>query len=137
MIVRNTSKGQLVALPFVQDQLAASQTNAQLTMQDSAVAVDGISMPFDGEVVGISYDLSAAATAGSLTVGATVDGTEDADSTVTITTAKKGYQRIQRRKIRFKAGAQLGVEITTSATWDGTTADLVVTLWVLLQLEGV
>ena len=35
------------------------------------------------------------------------------------------------------AGDRIGAEITTGGTWDGTTADLVVTVWVLLYLDGI
>lgn len=136
-ISRETSKGQLVGIPFVQDALAASQTDVQLTAQDAAVAVDGITAPWDGEIVGISYDLSAAGSAGSLTVGATIGGTEDADTTQTITTATSGGVKIPRGKCPFVAGSILGVEITTDGSWNGTTADLVVTLWVLFQMDGI
>jgi hypothetical protein len=35
------------------------------------------------------------------------------------------------------AGDLIGAEITTGGTWDGTTADLAVVVWVLLYLDGV
>lgn len=135
------SKGQLVALNFAQDALAASQTDAQLNRFEVAsgatLAVESAYMPFPGEVVAIGWDMSAAGTAGTLTVGATIDGTEDADTTQTITTAQRGYARIPRGKAAFVAGKYLGVEITTSSGWGTTGADLVVTLYVLQYLEGV
>jgi hypothetical protein len=130
------SKRQIVPLVFVQDALAASQSNVQLTAQDSAVAVDGITMPVSGEVLGISYDLSAAGSAGSLTVGATLAGTENASTTQSITTATSGKAVFPRGTMPFDAGAILGAEITTDASWNGTTADLAVTLWVALDWEG-
>lgn len=141
VIVEGISRHQLVPIRFMQDAVAASQTDVQLPIAEvnagAGNAVDGVSMPFDGEVVGISYDLSAAATAGSLTVGATVNGTEDTDSTQTITTATKGYAQIERGKVPFSKGDQIGAEITSSGTWDGTTADLLVTLWCLVKLDGI
>ena len=136
-IDRTTAKGQIVALPFVQDALAASQTDAQLVVQDGLVAVEGISAPWPGEVVGYSYDLSAAATAGSLTIGPSVEGTERTAQAVTVTTGTKGYKRIPRGKIPFLAGQQLGVEITTDGSWDGINSDLVVVVYVLYQLMGI
>lgn len=136
-IERKISKGQLVPLVFVQSQLAASQTNVQLTLQDSAVAVDGIAMPFAGEVVAMSYDLSAAGSAGSLTIGATLGGTETAATTQTVTTAATGTKVFPRGTMPFVAGNKLGVEITSDGTWNGTTSDLAVVLWVLMNLEGI
>lgn len=136
-IDRKISKGQLVGIPFVQDAVAASQTDVQLTVQDSGVAVDGLSMPFNGEVVGLSYDLSAAGSAGSLGIGATLDGTENTGTTQAVSTAAAGYKAFPRGTMRFVAGQKLGVEITTSGTWDGTTSDLVVMLWVMMELEGI
>lgn len=138
-IERHTSKGQLVPLVFGQDALAASQSNVQLPVAigEGSQAVTGYIAPFSGQVIGLSYLTSAAATTGTLTIGATVGGTENADTTVTVTTGTNGYKRVPRGKMPFAAGAELGAEITTDGTWDATTADLSVVLWVLLALEGV
>lgn len=131
-----TSKGQLVPLVFSQDAVAANQTDVQLESV-LTLANDGYVTPFPGEVVGVSFQLSAAATAGQMTIGASIGGVEDTDSTVTVTTAAAGYKRVSRGKVPFVAGAVLGVEITTDASWDALTADLVVIVWALLQLEDV
>lgn len=140
-IAREIAKGQLIPVHFMQDAVAASQSDVQLVLVEVASAannaVDEVSMPWPGEVVGISYNLSAAATAGTLTVGATINGTEDTDTTQSITTAQRGYGRVARGKAPFVAGDRLGVEITTDGSWDATTADLVVTLFVLTYLEGI
>jgi hypothetical protein len=135
-IIRKTAKGQLVGLQFMQDAVAASQTDAQLEHENAQTASEYVA-PFDGEIVGVSYLLSAAGTTGSITLGGTIDGTEDADTTMTVTTAASGYQRTPRAKAKFVAGAALGVEMTTSADWVPVTSDLLVTLWVLLYLEGI
>jgi hypothetical protein len=132
-----TAKGQLVPIVFVQDAVAASQTNVQLTAQDAGVAVDGVSMPFRGAIVGLTWDLTAAGTAGVFTIGATVGGTEDANTTQTVGTAAAGRDTFPRDQVKFVAGDKLGVEITTDGSWDGTTSDLVVVLWVLMQMEGI
>jgi len=146
-IDRVTSKGQLVPLFFSEENVAGSQTNAQLDTMgvgDSTVhalnAVDQWYAPFDGEVVAVSYAFSAAVTAGSATVGASFDGTEDADTTVTITggaSVQFGYKRIPRGNAIFDAGTQIGCELTTSTGFSGTAADLVVTVWTMLYLEGI
>lgn len=141
-IERITSKGQLVPLLFTQDAVAASQSDAQLKIIETGatsgtLANDEYPMPFKGEVVGISWTLSAAATAGSLTIGVTNGGTEDADTTQTVTTATRGTAAFKRGKMVFAAGDPLGVEITTSAGWDATTADLAVVVYALVDVGGI
>jgi hypothetical protein len=136
-----TSRGQLVPLVFAQDAVAASQTNVQLNAQEvasgAALAVESYTMPFAGQVVGVSFTLSAAAAAGVATVGATVAGTEDADTTLTIGTSAGTYKRVPRGSARFVAGASIGCELSTDGDWDATTSDLVVVIWVLLEMEGI
>ena len=135
------ARGQIVPFVFVQDNVAASQTDVQLNIQEVAAAaallIDGISMPWSGYVVGLSANLSSAATMGSLTIGATLDGTEDANTTQTITTATAATAIFPQGKIPFAAGQKLGVEITSSGTWDATTADLAVIVYVLLDCQQV
>lgn len=137
------AKGQLVPLVFAQADVAASQTDANLSVMavdnaaDDQLAVVEVSMPFEGEVVGVSVNLSAAAGAGSLTVGATINGTEDADTTQTITTEQRKTGKVARGRAGFAAGARIGAQITTDGSWNGTSADLLVTVWVLLSVEGI
>ncbi len=134
-ITREFAKYQLVTIPFAQTNVAASQTDVQL--KDASGQVEGVSMPFAGEVVAIGADLSAAGTAGSLTIGATKGGTENAATTMTITTQSAAVKTLPRGTMRFVAGDKLGVEITTNASWEPITADLVVVLYVALAVEGV
>ena len=140
-ISRVIAKGQLVPLAFFQDNLAASQTDVQLLVGEvasaAANAVDGFVMPFDGEIVAISARLSAAATAGTLTVGPTVGGTEKTDPTLSITTAQSARDTAPRGAAVFSAGDLIGAEITTDGSWDGTSADLAVIVWVILHIEGI
>jgi hypothetical protein len=142
-IDRVTAKGQLVPLVFMQADVAASQTDVQLSVAavdnaaDDQLAVVGYTMPFEGEIVAITADLSAAATAGTLTVGPTVGGTEKVDPTLSITTQTTRRDAARRGTAVFNAGDIIGAEITTGGTWDGITADLLVTVWVILHLEGI
>lgn len=136
------AKGQLVPLVFHQNAVAASQTNAQLKLVETAATSsdtdnDGYVLPFDGEIVAVSYQLSAAATAGSLTIGPTIGGTEESDPTLAVTTGTSGYDTCLRGTAPCSAGDVIGVEITTDGSWDATTADLAVVVWVLVNLEGV
>lgn len=134
------SRGQIVPFLFAQDAVAASQTDVQLNIIEvasaAALAIDGISMPWAGSVVGISVNLSAAATAGQMTVGVTLDGTEQAATVQTITTATAATAVFNQAAVRFAAGAKLGAEITTNGAWDGTSADLAVFVYVLLDCQG-
>ncbi len=142
-IERVIAKGQLVALTFHQADVAASQTDVQLSVAavdnaaDDQLAVDGYVVPWDGEIVAVTARLSAAGSAGSLTVGATVGGTEKADPTLTITTAQSASDTAPRGTSVFAAGDLIGAEITTDGSWNGTTADLTVVVWVLLHLDGI
>lgn len=134
------ARGQIVPFVFVQDNVAASQTDAQLNIQEvasaAALLIDGLSMPWAGAVVGISVNTSAAATAGTLAVGVTIDGTEKTATTQTLTTGTAATAVFNQESVMFAAGAKLGVEITTSAGWDATTADLAVIVYVLLDCQG-
>ena len=138
-ITLDTSKGQLAYYTFGQDALAASQTDVQLpaVLAEASQVVDGYCMPFRGDIVAVVWSSSVAATTGSATIGATIGGTEDADTTLTVTTATNSYKRIARGKAPIAAGARLGCELTTGGTWDGTAADLVATIYVLHYLEGI
>lgn len=140
-VFRHIAKGQIVPLMFQQDAVAASQSDVQLSINnpnatDSSLIV-GYALPWDGEVIGISAALDSAASAGSLTVGASIGGTEDADSTITITTETEKYLSIPRGKVPFSAGDLVGAEITSDGSWNGTSSDLVVLVWVVLYVEGI
>ena len=140
-IDRTIAKGQLVPLTFMQDAVAASQTDVQLPIAEvnagAGNAVAGYVMPFAGQVIGVSYLLSAAGTTGTFTIGPTIGGTEQANLTVTVGTTTSGRATVPRDTYRFVAGAEIGAEITTGGTWDGTTADVAVTVWVILELDGI
>lgn len=141
-VERILSQWQLVPLTFHQNAVAASQSNVQLKLVETAATSsdtdnDEYVMPFDGRIVAVSAEVSAAATAGSLTVGATIDGTEETSPTLSITTATEAYDRAARDTAPFSAGDRVGAEITTDASWDGTTSDLAVVVWCLVKLEDV
>lgn len=142
MQISNTlSKWQLVPLVFAQDAVAASQTNVQLHPQhvhgDVSLDNEGYVMPFAGEIIGISAGLTAAASAGSLTVGPTIAGTEATDPTLTFTTATEESDTCPRGTNVFDKEAVIGAEITTTGAWNGTSEDLIVTVWVLLNVVGI
>ncbi len=138
-IVRITARHAYQEYVFGQDAVAASQTNVQLptVAPEEGSTVDGYAMAFDGEIVSVAAALSTAGSAGSLSVGASLDGTEEDDTTLAITTGTDHAKKIQRGAATFTAGQRLGCELTTDASWNGTSADLVVTVGVLLKLDGI
>ena len=140
-IDRTIAKGQLVQLTFMQDAVAASQTDVQLPIAEvnagAGNQIAGYIAPFAGEIVGISWLLTAAGTTGTFTIGPTVGGTEKTALTQTVGTAASGRGTAVRGTVAFNAGDEIGAEITTGGTWDGTSADLGVSVWVLLYLDGI
>ncbi len=138
-ISREISKYPVVPLMFTEDALAASQTDAQMAIINAtgASSSDEYVFPFAGEVIGISVRTTAAATTGTATFGATINGTEDADTTITVATEQTKYKAVPRGSAKFAAGDRIGCELTTGGTWDGTSADAVVTVLVMLTLEGI
>lgn len=121
----------VVALgPFSATNLAASQSDQAAALPGSNTSLPALA---EGFLVGVVARLSAAATAGQVTVGVTVGGTEKAASVQTLTTGRSIAARFREGDVPFAAGDLLGVEWNTSATWDGTTADLDVFLLVCLK----
>ena len=117
--------------PFSAANLAANQADQAAALPGGNTGIPALK---GGSVVGLLARLSAAATAGQVTVGVTVGGVEDADSVQTLTTGRSITKSFEAGKIPFSAGALIGVEWNTSAAWDGTTADLDV--FVLALFEG-
>jgi hypothetical protein len=134
-ITREFSKYQIIPVTFAQANVAASQTDVQL--KDATNGVEGVTMAFPGIIVGLTIDLSAASTGGQLTVGVTINGTEVAATTQTITTATAARAIFDRDAVQFAAGDKLGVEITTNAGWTPETAELAVTVLAALAVSGI
>jgi hypothetical protein len=135
------SKHQLVPLVFQQSQVAAAQTNVQLYVNEVAtphvLTNTEYCMPFAGEIIGISFATTVAGTTGAFTIGPTIAGAECTDPTLTVGVLTEGSDTCRRGTNPFAAKALIGAEITTAAGWDGTTADLLVTVWVLLNVAGI
>jgi hypothetical protein len=134
-ITREFSKYQIIPVTFGQANVAASQTDVQL--KDATNGVEGVTMAFPGIIVGLTVDLSAASTGGQLTVGVTINGTEVAATTQTITTATAVRAIFDRDAVQFAAGDKLGVEITTNAGWTPETAELAATVLAALAVSGI
>ena len=138
-LTNDASRGQLVSYTFGQDALAAGQSDVQLPVAagEASQAVDSVVAPWAGSIVGIGWVLSAAGSAGTLSIGCTVDGTENASTTQAITTAAEGYASFGRSLARVVPGSNIGAEITTDGSWNGTSSDLTVQVYVLYELAGV
>ena len=134
-ITRELGKYQVVAHTFFQANVAATQS--EVALKEATNQNTGLTMPFSGEVIAVTATLSAAATAGTATVSATIGGTIDTDTSCAVTTQTGKSTIVPRDKATFVAGDVLGVKITTSGTWDATTADLTVTVLVALALDGI
>lgn len=144
MALSNVTLVQQAVFPlvFVQDNVAASQSAVALNIQEVASAAallcTSYVAPTAGDLLGISWLLSAAGTAGVFTISITLDGTVVSGTTQTVGTATSGYATFTTASgIHFTAGQKIGVKIATDGSWDGTTADLVVYPLVMLNLADV
>lgn len=139
---RIIAKGQLVPLIFAQDAVADSQSAVAMNIMEttattSTLPVVEYTIPWAFEIVGISISSSEARTAGTLTVDATINTTVTGLQAVldgTNTTRDTGTQA--RNTDVGVAGDRVGVKLTT-ASWTPVTADVCVTVWVLVHLEGI
>lgn len=103
----------------------------------NTTAITGIPVPWEFELIGVSVESTEARTAGTLTADVTVDGTAsglqailDATNTTRDTTTQP------RSSDAASAGSRVGVKLTTSS-WTPVSADIAVTVWVLVHLEGI
>lgn len=146
-IDRVISKGQLVHLVFEQADVAASQSAVALAtseVRDTAAGASdqnasvGYCIPFGYELIAISVTSSAARTAGTLTVDATIGGTASGlQAVLNATTTNNAYATVARGTYPGAAGDKVGVKITTASGWTPTTADITVSVWCLQYLDGI
>src|SRR5207247_6109667 len=129
----------LVTSRFARHTVAASLNASPLNAIDTnatsgALNVTSDVMPFGGAIVGIGAALSATASAGSLTLDVTINGTVTGFQLV-ITTSANGsvIKEYGQPGFRFNAGDTIGVKITTTAAWNGTTSDLLATVYVIFD----
>lgn len=135
------AKGQLVQIGYAEHSVANNQTNVELKVQETAngqhLDVVRVTMPFDGHIVGISVDTTSAASAGSLIVSPTINGSVVSAASQTVTTQTSAHAKFGRYDHTILAGEKLGVKITTNGAWDGTSSDLFVVVYVLVQMTGI
>jgi len=114
---------------FRQDNVAANQSGVALTYQGiDATAPTSAVAPRAGKIVGMSWLLSAAITAGVATIKATVGGTASGDAESLVSTATTAAVVDQSTEISFAEGDKLGVKVTTDGSASPTTSELSVEL---------
>lgn len=141
-IERIISKGQLVPLLFAQDAVADAQSAVPMNIMETTAATSTLPVteyviPFEFEIVAVSIASSESQTTGTLTVDATINGTETGlQAVLDAANTTRDYGR-QGRGLDFGvAGDRVGVKLTTDS-WTPVTADVAVVVWVLVHLEGV
>ncbi len=143
--IKNPTEYPLVPLwGFSQAAVAASQAQVAIKMifNDATTGsnknIDQVMLQ-GGTIVGISYNLDTNKTAGVLGISPTVNGNEPASTNLLYrlalgNAARKQYKLVTALQgIPFAAGDLVGAKITTDGSMAPTTADLVVTLWVVFN----
>lgn len=136
------AKGQLVQFSFAEHSIANNQVDIEVHVQETAngqyLSINEVSLPFAGNLVAMTVNLSGSATTGQATFAPTINGTKIASQFhQTITTQQAITARFERDTIDLLAGDKIGVKLTTNAGWNGTTLDAYVTLYVLVQMTGI
>lgn len=127
-------KSNITAMPFyVADASGQDQMNIQMSAAGEATATDvpSVTLPFDGNLVGISVMVETERTAGTLTITPTVNGSAtgvvqyiDDDPT------QWAYTDWNRGRFPVTTGQHLGCMWGSDASWAaGTTPSVIVHLW--------
>lgn len=118
--------------PFAQANVAASQSAVALLTVGGAAQRTALAA---GYIVAVEVNLSAAGSAGTLTISPTVGGTAKTAGNVAITTETQKVTKTPRgvNAIPFAAGDALGAKITTDGSWNGTTSEVEVVLHVVYE----
>lgn len=139
-----TSEFSITATNTINNAAGTSTANNQLLVivdrpdqTMDALAVTGIPLPWDFEIVGASISSTEARTAGSIVADVTIDGTVTGlQATLDATNTTRDTSTQPRGTDTAVAGSYVGVKLTT-ASWTPVTADIAVTVWVLMHLDGI
>lgn len=135
---RVIAKGQLVPLLFSQGAVADAQAAVAMTVVDGVAKATEYTMPFDYDIVAISITSDTARTGGTLTVDATIDGTATGlQAVINATDTLRKHATQTRNTDGGNAGSRVGVKLTTAGTFAPVTADVIVTVWCIVHLEGI
>lgn len=133
---RIIAKGQLVPLVFYQSSVASGQTDLALGIIGSAVTA--YTLPWEFEVVGATVESGATVSDGAGSLAVLIDGnaalTLSLDETVN---TDRDSAVAERGRYVGARGSAVSVEITTDSDFDNSSGEIVVTVFVLVHLEGV
>lgn len=132
----NPKHGALLSIPFAKTNLTTGESNTDLVLAGGGTLAV---MPKAGSVVGIAIRSTGALTAGTITAKAHLAGTEFTDASapapVISSDDQESYAVARPRALKFTAGQNIGVSVTTTTTLDPTnTADVDALL--LVQLDN-
>jgi len=125
----------IFALRFGVDQSSAMTKETAVTVPVDgfpAVDGDGITIPFDGAVVGVALDSESGGSADNeLTAQTTIEGTAIAGVATTVADGKHAYVSLDPSLYPVQAGEKVGAEIISNgATGTPTPDETVVTVFV-------
>lgn len=135
----------LASYTFAQSQSGANQSAVALklnvnTATNGSLNITGVAMPFAGSIVGVTANLTANKTAGSMTLTPTINGTALSAPAVLVNVAvansaskKVTMTDAQQTGARFAAGDLVGVKLTTDGSYAPTTNDLYVTVYAVFD----
>jgi len=133
---RIIAKGQLVPLVFVQSGVTNSQTDVALGIAGTAATT--YTLPWEFEVVGATVESSATVSDGAGSLAVLIDGnaalTLSLDDTVN---TDRDSAVAERGRYVGARGSAVSVEITTDSDFNNSSGEIVVTVFVLVHLEGV
>lgn len=136
-VSRKASRYQIVPLNFWQDNMAANQAAVAMNTLEVAGATNLVTeyvVPDQGWIVGISARTNTARTAGTLTADATINGTVTGLQAVLDGTNTQSHSAQQAAENDyFSQNQRIGVKLTTTAGWLPVNADIVVTVWCLVD----
>jgi len=136
--------GSVVALVYGVANAVTNQTVTDLTLSDATYVNTLATMPASGSVVGISVQLSAAVTAGTIAFRAHKDGTEFTQTgypnpTIGSTSgqSQESYATIRPGVLTFSADEAIGISYASSTDMAPTnTNDVAAILWIQLDPYG-
>ena len=125
----------ILALRFGIDQSSAMTKETAVTVPVDGfptVDGDGITMPFDGAIVGVALDTESGGSADNeLTAQPTIDGAEIAGVATTVADGKHAYAGFDPSLYPVQAGEKVGAEIISNgSTGTPTPNETVVTVFV-------
>ena len=131
--------GQLVPLDFVLLNVPAGATT-QMQPSDVALAIGTprLRIPWAGSIVGMSYRLSGAITAGTLNFQATVGGSNVWSPWGALTTAASQHDATSQAPgtDTYTTSDALGIQVVTSGAFTPITMDIHAILWIVVDYGG-